>query len=176
LADSEAELSAFLRGGLSFANVPGIAYEYSNLGFGTEWHVLPDYGIGIISCANLTYAGMRTQNVAALDTLIALAGLKPRTPAPSAILLQRKTELVRLLPDFQDAENSGIFAENFFPDTPTALRRKQTQEVFAKIGKVIRVEEIIPENTLRGMFRIVGERGTLSIFFTLTPEAPSFSS
>jgi CubicO group peptidase (beta-lactamase class C family) len=140
-------------------------------GFGTEWHVLPDYGIGIISCANLTYAGMRTQNVAALDTLIALAGLKPRTPAPSAILAQRKTELLRLLPDFQNAESSGIFAENFFPDTPITLRRKQTREAFQKIGKVIRVEEIIPENTLRGTFRIVGERGMLNVFFTLTPEA-----
>ena len=33
LADTEAQLSAMLRGGIPFSNAPGIAYEYSNLGF-----------------------------------------------------------------------------------------------------------------------------------------------
>ncbi|MEZ0607446.1 serine hydrolase domain-containing protein [Fibrella sp. WM1] len=140
-------------------------------GFGTEWQVMPDYGIGIISCANLTYAGMRTLNTAALDTLIALAGLKPRVLPPSAILAQRKAELVRLLPNFDKAEASGIFAENFFPDTPVDLRRRNTQALFEKIGKVVRMEELIPENNLRGTFRMVGERGAVDVFFTLTPEA-----
>jgi len=33
LADSEDQLSAMLRGGVPFSNAPGLAYEYSNLGF-----------------------------------------------------------------------------------------------------------------------------------------------
>jgi CubicO group peptidase (beta-lactamase class C family) len=33
LADSEQQLSAMLRGGIPFSSAPGIAYEYSNLGF-----------------------------------------------------------------------------------------------------------------------------------------------
>jgi CubicO group peptidase (beta-lactamase class C family) len=33
LADTEDQLSAMLRGGIPFSNAPGIAYEYSNLGF-----------------------------------------------------------------------------------------------------------------------------------------------
>ena len=33
LADTEEQLSAMLRGGIPFSNAPGIAYEYSNLGF-----------------------------------------------------------------------------------------------------------------------------------------------
>ena len=27
-------------------------------GFGSQWRILPDYGIGVISYANLTYANM----------------------------------------------------------------------------------------------------------------------
>ena len=33
LADSEEQLSAMLRAGIPFSNAPGVAYEYSNLGF-----------------------------------------------------------------------------------------------------------------------------------------------
>src|SRR5262245_54343530 len=33
LADTEEQLSAMLRGGIPFSNVPGVAYEYSNFGF-----------------------------------------------------------------------------------------------------------------------------------------------
>lgn len=140
-------------------------------GFGSEWQVLPDYGIGVIGCANLTYSGLRGINTTALDTLISLAGLKPRILPVSPILAKRKAELVRLLPDWKDGENAGFFAENFFPDTPIALRRKATQALFEKIGKIVRVGEIIPENNLRGTFPIEGERGKLNVFFTLTPEA-----
>jgi hypothetical protein len=140
-------------------------------GFGSEWQVLPDYGIGVISCGNLTYSGLRRVNTMAIDTLISLAGLKPRVLPVSSILAKRKAELMRLLPDWKDGESAGIFAENFFPDTPIALRRKATQILFEKIGKVVRVGEIIPENNLRGTFQIEGERGKADVFFTLTPEA-----
>ncbi|ARK13724.2 serine hydrolase domain-containing protein [Fibrella sp. ES10-3-2-2] len=140
-------------------------------GFGSEWQVLPDYGIGVIGCANLTYSGLRGINTIALDTLISLAGLKPRPIPVSPILAKRKAELVSLLPDWKNGEASGIFAENFFPDTPIALRRKATQALFEKIGKVVRVGEIAPENNLRGTFRMDGERGSVNVFFTLTPEA-----
>lgn len=40
LADSEADLSAQWRGGVSFSNVPGVAFEYSNLGFATLGRVI----------------------------------------------------------------------------------------------------------------------------------------
>src|SRR5262249_59296255 len=33
LADTDEQLTAMLRGGIPFSNAPGIAYEYSNLGF-----------------------------------------------------------------------------------------------------------------------------------------------
>ena len=140
-------------------------------GFGTEWQILPDYGIGIVGCANLTYAGLRGLNTTALDTLIALAKLTPRPVPVSTILTTRKNQLMSLLPHWKTGEASGIFAENFFPDTPLDLRRRQTKALFDQIGPVQRVTEILPENNLRGTFQVVGERGTLDVFFTLTPEA-----
>ncbi|MFC5408703.1 serine hydrolase domain-containing protein [Larkinella bovis] len=142
-------------------------------GFGSQWWIMPDYGIGVVAYGNLTYAGMTPINWTVLDTLITGAGLKPRAIPVSNILAQRKTELVQLLPDWTNAEHSPIFAENFFPDQSLENRRKNVQELFAKAGKMVRVGDLIPENQLRGRFIIEGEKGSIDVFFTLTPENPA---
>jgi CubicO group peptidase (beta-lactamase class C family) len=82
-------------------------------GFGSQWRIMPDYGIGVVAFANRTYAPMSPINMQVLDTLIKLAGLQPMQLPPSNILEQRKNDLVKLLPDWNNAEQSGIFAENF---------------------------------------------------------------
>lgn len=140
-------------------------------GFGSEWQVLPDYGIGVIGCANLTYSGLRGINTTVLDTLISLADLKPRRLAISPILAKRKAELIKILPNWQYGPDNGIFAENFFPDMPIDLRRRNTLTLFEKIGEVHKIDELVPENDLRGTFIIHGTKGSLRVFFTLTPEA-----
>ncbi len=142
-------------------------------GFGSQWWVMPEYGIGVVAYGNLTYASMGSVNWAVLDTLIRSADLKPRQLPVSPILAQRKAELVKLLPDWTNAERSGIFAENFFPDRSVALRRQEAQALFNTIGKVTSIGELIPENQLRGTFRLTGERGAVDVFFTLTPEIPA---
>ena len=94
-------------------------------GFGSNWRILPDYGIGIIAFANLTYASTSTINLQVLDTLIVQAKLKPRPLPASAILKQRQKELTQLLPDWKNAEASGLFADNFFDDySLEALKKK----------------------------------------------------
>ena len=141
-------------------------------GFGSNWNILPAYGIGIISFINLTYAPAAAMNLRALDTLIRTADLKPRALEPSKILQQRRDELMRVLPDWNNAEASGIFAENFFLDYfPDALR-KEAKPMFDDIGKVVKVHPVVPENDLRGEFIVEGERGKLAVRFTLTPENP----
>lgn len=142
-------------------------------GFGSQWWVMPDYGIGVVACGNLTYAGMGNANWAVLDTLIRLADLKPRQLPVSPILTQRKNELMKLLPEWNNAEKSGIFAENFFPDKSVAYRRQAVKDLYAKAGKIVRVGELIPENQLRGRFLIEGEQANIDVFFTLTPENPA---
>lgn len=142
-------------------------------GFGSNWRIMPEYGIGVVLLANVTYAPTTSINLKVLDSVIKLAGLQPRQIPVSSILQQRKNELVKLLPNFTNAKQSGIFAENFFNDYYTHSLVKQATAAFKTIGKITKMEEMIPENQLRGSFIIHGEKGKLKIFFTLTPENPA---
>jgi CubicO group peptidase (beta-lactamase class C family) len=140
-------------------------------GFGSNWNILPDYGIGVVVFGNVTYAPTGTFNLSVLDTIVKMAGLKPRSIPPSVILQQRKEQLVQLLPDWKGAMQSGLFAANFFPDNDLSYWQKRTQQLFEKIGKVVTVHPVVPQNNLRGSFIMEGEKGKLQVFFTLTPEA-----
>jgi CubicO group peptidase (beta-lactamase class C family) len=142
-------------------------------GFGSNWMILPDYGIGVICFANLTYANTSIINMNVLDTLVTLARLRPRLPAVSPILAQRQKELVALLPDWSKAESSPIFAMNFWQDYFVDSLRKESQALFERVGKIVRVGALRPENNLRGSFLMEGEHGTLEVRFTLTPENPA---
>ena len=137
-----------------------------------NWRIMPDYGIGIVSFANRTYAPMSVVNLQVLDTLITIAGLQPRQLPPSAILEKRKQELLKLLPDWNIAEQRDIFAENFFPDYPLDTLKKYARALYTKAGKIISVKEVKPENQLRGSFIIQGEKTDIEISFTLSPENP----
>jgi len=142
-------------------------------GFGSNWAIIPEYGIGIVSFCNATYEGTGALNYRILDTLISLAGLKPRQLPASDILKKRQQQLMALLPDWKDAANSGIFSVNFFDDYLIDSLRKEAREIFAAAGRIIRVEEIKPENQLRGAFRIIGEKKDIEVRFTLSPENPA---
>ncbi|HEY4111324.1 serine hydrolase [Puia sp.] len=139
-------------------------------GFGSNWMILPDYGVGVVCFANLTYAGTSTINMQVLDTLITLAHLKPREVPASAILVERRTELAALLPDWDRAKQSGIFAVNFWQDYFVDSLRKEAEGLYARVGKIMRVGEMHAENGLRGWFLLEGEKGNLEVRVTLTPE------
>jgi hypothetical protein len=141
-------------------------------GFGSQWRIMPDYGIGVLAFANRTYAPMGNINLRVLDTIIKIAGLQPRQLPPSAILEKRKNELVQLLPHWNNAKTSGIFAENFFADYPIDSLKKSAIELFERAGKIIRVNEMKPENQLRGSFIIEGSNANIEVRFTLSPENP----
>jgi CubicO group peptidase (beta-lactamase class C family)/glutamate racemase len=141
-------------------------------GYGSNWMILPHYNIGLICFSNITYAPATLMNTHAVDTLITITGLKPNPIALSPILQQRKNELVKLLPEWKDAEAAGIFAENFFLDYFVDSLKKDAREAFRNAGKIISVKEIVPENNLRGTFIIEGEKQNIEIYFTLSPENP----
>ncbi|HEY8968313.1 MAG TPA: serine hydrolase, partial [Puia sp.] len=142
-------------------------------GFGSNWAIIPEYGIGIVSFCNVTYEGASALNYRMLDTLISMAGLKPRQLPASDILKKRQQQLMSLLPDWKDAQASGIFAINFFDDYPIDTLRKEAREIFAAAGRIQKVEEIRPDNQLRGAFRIIGEKKDIEVRFTLSPENPA---
>ena len=141
-------------------------------GFGSQWRIMPEYGIGVVAFANRTYAPIGFINTIVLDTIVKIAGLQPRQLPPSRILEQRKQELVKLLPGWENAEQSGIFAENFFPDNPIDTLKKYAAELFTKAGRILSVKEVKPDNQLRGSFILDGENTDIEIYFTLSPENP----
>lgn len=142
-------------------------------GFGSNWRFLPEYGIGVVCAANLTYAPTTPINLQVLDALITEAKLKPYQLPASDILKKRQKELVALLPDWKEAEKSGIFAENFFADYVVSDLQANAKTLFEKAGKILNITEIAPENQLRGTFVIEGEKAHLRVYFTLTPENPA---
>ncbi len=147
-----------------------IAHSGGLPGFGSQWRILPDYGIGIVSFANLTYASMGRINAQALDTLLALSGIQPRQLPASAILQQRKDELIKVLPAWDNAQVSGIFAENFFLDNSIVQLKNESATAFEKARKILSASEMVAENQLRGYFILQGEKANIRISFTLTPE------
>lgn len=142
-------------------------------GFGSNWLIMPDYGIGVILFANATYATADEINHQVLDKIIKEAHLKPRQLPPSQILHDRQKALIKFLPDWKNAEKSEIFAANFFLDSSVDSLRKETTDFFAKTGKIIHIGEVMPENQLRGYFIMEGEKANLKVSFTLTPQNPA---
>jgi CubicO group peptidase (beta-lactamase class C family) len=149
-----------------------IAHSGGLPGFGSQWRIMPDYGIGVMSFANRTYAPMGFVNLAVLDTIVKLAQLKPRQLPPSAIFAQRCNELLKIFPDWKNAEASGLFAENFFPDNPIDSLRKDFTALYNKAGMIKGIKEMNAENQLRGNFIIEGEKTNIDVYFTLSPENP----
>jgi CubicO group peptidase (beta-lactamase class C family) len=139
-------------------------------GFGSNWTMMPDYGLAVMSFDNRTYGGTSAINMAVLDTILALTGLEPRRVHVSAVLERGKNQLVELLPEWKGAEESGIFAENFFMDNRVKDLAKRTKDLFAKVGTIKNVGPMTAMNQLRGSFVLEGEKGNIRIFFTLTPE------
>lgn len=132
--------------------------------------MMPDYGLAVMSFDNITYGGTSTINTAVLDTIVTLAKLKPRTLPVSGILEQRKNELVKILPGWNGAESSGLFAENFFMDNRLKDLVKRTKELYDEAGKITNAGPMTPLNQLRGTFILEGEKKNILVFFTLTPE------
>jgi CubicO group peptidase (beta-lactamase class C family) len=139
-------------------------------GFGSVHILLPDLGVGIVAFSNLTYANMGAPATQALDTLVVLAHLKKRMLPVSPTLKKVQDKIVKLLPTW-GIEYDSLFAENFFSDKSKAYRKKETDDLLTKIGAIISVGQMRPENLLRGSFEIVGEKGTIEVYFTLTPDA-----
>ncbi len=141
-------------------------------GFGSDWRMLPQHGIGVVALGNRTYSGLGRPTAKVVDLLLDQARLLPRQLPVSDILRRRAEQLVALLPDWGGAEASGIFAENFFPDHPVAERREETRDLFRQAGDILSVDPVQPRNQLRGTVKVHGRHATLEIFLTLTPENP----
>lgn len=138
-------------------------------GFGSSWYIMPEYGLGVILFANLTYAEAWTLNQQVLDKLVEESQILPRQLPASQILQRRQKELVQFL---FNGEGSDFFANNFFLDHPDGLKN-EINRLFSLAGKILSIEEVVPKNQLRGFFIIRGEKANIQVDFSLTPENPS---
>jgi len=53
-----------------------------------------------------------------------------------------------------------------------AQRRAEIQKLKDEVGQCTAVGPMIPENWLRGQFNLTCEKGTVGVFFTLSPTQP----
>jgi CubicO group peptidase (beta-lactamase class C family) len=117
-------------------------------GFGSDWKILPNYGVGIITFTNGTYGGAALMNNQILPFIVEKAGLLPNAFPVSPILKQRQNELVKLLPSWKNAEKSGIFAENFFLDYfPDLLKSEEELMVKTNVLQAV-IERVVPERLI----------------------------
>ena len=160
-----------LRWTIDAENKKNIGHSGGLPGFGSNWQFLPDYGVGVILFANVTYAPTTQLNTAVMDTLVQLAKLQPRQTSVSPILAKRQQELIKIIPNW---ENTGvIFAENFFDDYPIDMLKAESANLFKEVGPIEKVNNMIAENQLRGYCIIECKNGKLKLTFTLTPENPA---
>lgn len=139
-------------------------------GFGSNWYIMPEYGLGVILLANVTYAPAAKINVELLDTLLSKTQLKPWHLPPSKVLEDRKQALLKILPQWQDTKNTEIFSDNFFLDYPIHVLKKEAKALFEKVGNIVSVSETSPLNQLRGSFIMIGDKGKLQVTLALSPE------
>jgi len=139
-------------------------------GFGSNWTIMPDYGIGVVSFSNRTYGSTWAVNQEVLDLVIDAMDIRPRATSVTGILQSRMNDLVRILPDWDIEGFEYLFADNFFSDNPREEMKARTAMIFRDAGEILLVKEIFPENNLRGSFVMEGRNGNIIVRFTLTPE------
>jgi CubicO group peptidase (beta-lactamase class C family) len=139
-------------------------------GFGSNWIMMPDYGIALILLANRTYAPAYDVNFQVLHTLIQKAALEPRVLEPSQGLTTVYKPLKDLLPHWSLARHHKLFASNFFLDHRLEDLKRESEAHFDTIGPLIEWGTLVPQNALSAYFIVKGEKGSLKISFGLSPE------
>ncbi|MFZ9170411.1 MAG: serine hydrolase domain-containing protein [Sediminibacterium sp.] len=152
-----------------------IAHSGGLPGFGSNWRILPEFGLGVILLANVTYAPTALFNTMVIDTLLRMGtvDLQPRILPASATLKNAQAKLTALLPSWKNAAASNLFAENFFDDYKIDALIKEATSIFDVAGAIHKTGDMIPENELRGYYYLHAKNGTIKISFTLTPTNPS---
>ena len=139
-------------------------------GFGSNYRFYPEHGFAVIAFANLTYAPMAAANSRVGAILLEKAKLPRRTLPASPILETRKLQIAQLVQSWDEELANTLVAENFFLDRSREAWAKAAQETLRRAGPIQSVGPMLPENQLRGKFALVGEKGRVDVFFTLTPE------
>jgi len=138
-------------------------------GYGSNYSFFPDLGIGLMAFGNLTYTSpWPFQEIGRL--LFETIELPRRELPVSDILAQRKEEVADLIQEWNPVLEEQVLAENFYMDQSRESRMERIGKLLDRAGECQEAGEITPFNQLRGRFAMQCEMGTISVFFTLTPE------
>ncbi len=138
-------------------------------GFGSKYIFLPEYGVGVMAFGNRTYTGPLPYDEV-MKLLIEKLHLQPRQLPPSDILLKRQKQVAELIVKWHPDLEKEILAENFYLDRSRERRMEEMKKILDKAGTIQSMDEIKPENQLRGTFKLRAEHGVIEVYFTLTPE------
>ena len=141
-------------------------------GYGSLMMWLPEYGVGLIGMANVTYAGWGGVFNTALMAMAATGALQPRPVQPSAALLQAKADVSRLVVDWDQGLADRVAADNLFLDESAGARAARFRELRTVHGTCKPEDAIDAENALRGTWRMTCDRGRLDVSITLAPTIP----
>lgn len=151
-------------------NVVTVGHGGGLPGFGSQYYFSPGHGIGVFAFTNLRYGPVYGRTGKALALIVERANLGPPPVDVSAILAKRYLQVAQLVQSWDTHLGSTIAADNFFLDRSREEWMKHSREKLDPIGKITEVGPISAENKLRGAFTLIGERGTVNVKFTLTPE------
>jgi CubicO group peptidase (beta-lactamase class C family) len=150
-----------------------VAHSGGLPGFGSLMRWLPDSGVGIIAFGNVTYTGWGRVVAEAFERLAATGGLQPREERPSDALIGARRAVSELVIRWRDDLADSIAAENLFLDRAKDRRRREIEDLRAKVGECRAPDRFdVIENALRGQWTLDCERGRLQVAVTLAPTIP----
>ncbi len=148
-----------------------VAHSGGLPGYGSQMRWLPDTGVGLVAMGNRTYTGWTGVLDAAFARLAETGALTPRTPAPAPILLQRQAEVAQLVQRWDDALAHRLAAVNLALDESFDRRQAHIERLVDNAGGQCAVEgPLVPENALRGAWRMRCATGDLRVTITLAPD------
>jgi CubicO group peptidase (beta-lactamase class C family) len=141
-------------------------------GFGSYMAWLPDYGVGMFAMATLTYSGPSEPMSAAWNALLETGGLRIRELPPTPLQSRMRDHIFELWKRWDDAEAKRIAAMNLFLDVPEEQRQAEIEKLKDEVGECGSAGPVMPENWLRGQFNMKCDRGSVGVFFTMSPTEP----
>lgn len=141
-------------------------------GFGSYMAWLPEYGVGMFAMATLTYSGPAAAISQAWDAMLKTGGLKKRELPPTPLQTQMREHILNLWNKWDDAEAKAIGSMNLLLDAPGEQRKAEVQKLKNEVGECRAAGPVMPENWLRGQFNMTCTKGTVGVFFTMSPTQP----
>jgi hypothetical protein len=78
----------------------------------------------------------------------------------------------RLWQNWDEGALKKVAAMNLLLDTPAPARKTAMEAIQKEVGTCSTAGPVLPENLLRGKFRLTCERGAVDVTFTLAPTMP----